>query len=267
MCISACCYSEIENDQLFRITGGTSMSRGLRILGITVFFTFLVACATSYKVKPLPFRAAASYANATEVAGATVGAKAFVSANEAKQAFGFDVRGAGMLPVQVVFDNQGFHPLEINAVQTFLEDSEGNLWPVLASKTAYERATKYSQTKQIFKEGAYSGFLGATAGALIGAAVGVVTGENVGSAAGKGAAVGAAAGATLGGVKGYTSDDPRYAIIEDLQEKSLENRAVQPQSLAHGFIFFPGEAKSAKQLRMQLVEVDTGTVHVLKLNL
>jgi len=243
------------------------MSRGVRILGIAVFFTLSVACASGYKAKPLPFKAAASYVNATEVAGATVGAKAFVNPKEAKEAFGFDVRGAGMLPVQVVFDNQGPHPLEINAVQTFLEDSEGNLWPVLASKTAYERATKYSQTKQVFKEGAYGGFLGAAAGALIGAAVGVVTGENVGSAAGKGAAVGAAAGATLGGAKGYTSDDARYAVIEDLQEKSLENRAVQPQSLAHGFIFFPGEAKSAKQFRMQLVEADTGTVHVLKLNL
>jgi hypothetical protein len=243
------------------------MSKGVRILGIIVFFTLFAACASSYKAKPLPFKAAASYANATQVGGATVGAKAFVNPKEAKQAFGFDVRGAGMLPVQVVFDNQGPRPLEINAVQTFLEDSEGNLWPVLATKTAYERATKYSQTKQVFKEGAYGGFLGATAGALIGAAVGVVTGENVGGAVGKGAAVGAAAGATLGGVKGYTSEDARFAIIDDLQEKSLENKAVQSQSLAHGFIFFPGEAKSARQLRMQLVEVDTGTVHVLKLNL
>ncbi len=241
------------------------MNRGLRILSITGFITLFLACASSYKAKPLPFKAAASYANATQVAGATVGAKAFVNSKEAREAFGFDVRGAGMLPVQVVFDNQGPHPLEINAVQTFLEDSEGNLWPVLTSKTAYERAIKYSQTKQIFKEGAYGGFLGATAGALLGAAVGVVTGENVGSAAGKGAAVGAAAGATLGGAKGYTSGDARYAIIDDLQDKSLENKAVQPQSLAHGFIFFPGEAKSARQLRMQLVEVDVGTAHVLKL--
>lgn len=46
------------------------MSRGVRILGITVFFIFFLACASSYKAKPLPFRAAASYANATEVAGA-----------------------------------------------------------------------------------------------------------------------------------------------------------------------------------------------------
>ncbi len=267
MSIATNWYNWFENDQLLRIRGGTSMSRGVRILAITVFFTFFMACPSSYKVKPLPFKAATSYPNAIELAGATMGAKAFVNAKQAKQAFGFDVRGAGMLPVQVVFENQGPHPLEINAVQTFLEDADGNLWPVLASKTAYERAIKYSQTKQIFKEGAYGGFLGATAGALIGAAVGVVSGENVASAVGKEAAVGAATGGTLGGAKAYTSGDAHYAIIEDLQEKSLENKAVQPQSLAHGFIFFPGEAKSAKQLRMQLVEVDTGTVHVLKFNL
>ena len=79
--------------------------------------------------------------------------------------------------------------------QTFLEDADGNLWPILNREIAYERATKFSQTKQIFKEGAYGGFLGATAGAVIGAAVGIVTGENVGEAAGKGAAAGAAVGA------------------------------------------------------------------------
>ena len=31
-----------------------------------------------------------------------------------------------------MFDNQGSNFLEINAAQTFLEDNEGNLWPILA---------------------------------------------------------------------------------------------------------------------------------------
>jgi hypothetical protein len=37
--------------------------------------------------------------------------------------------------------------------------------------------------------------------------------------------------------------------------------------MAHGFLFFPGEATSAKRLRLQLREVDTGAVHVVNLNL
>ena len=182
----------------------------------------------------------------------------------AKETFGFDIRGAGMLPVQIIFDNQGPHSLKIVPEQTFLQDEKGNLWPVLEDQMAYERATRYAQTKQIFKEGAYTGFLGATAGAIIGAAVGIVAGQGVGSALGKGAALGAAAGATLGGAKAYASDQAPRAIINDLNQKSLENKAIKPNSLAFGFIFFPGEAPSAKLLRLQLMEVDTGKGYLIQ---
>ncbi len=224
-----------------------------------------VACATTYKAKPLPFRLPPSYGNAVEVGGASVGAEAFADSKKAEEAFGFNIRGAGMLPIQVVFDNQGSNTFKIRAEQTFLEDEIGNLWPILSDQTAYERATRYAQTKQIFKEGAYAGFLGAAAGAVIGAAVGVVAGSNVGSYVGKGAAVGAAAGAVLGGAKGYTSDEARRAIIDDLNYKSLGNRPISPQTLAYGFIFFPGEAKSARQLRLQLIETGTNKIHVLQM--
>jgi hypothetical protein len=243
------------------------MVRGMKIFLVAIVFFVSGACATSYKAKPLPLKTPASYPNAIEVAGVLVGAQAFVEPKEAKEAFGFDVRGAGMLPVQVVFDNQGSHSLEINSAQTFLEDKEGNLWPILPREIAYERATRYARTKQIFKEGAYHGLLGTAAGAVIGAAVGIVTGENVVETAGEGAAAGAAAGATLGGAKGYGSGDARRAVTNDLQRKSLQNKPIDPKNITFGFIFFPGEARSAKQLRLQLVETDTGRIHVVKLKL
>jgi hypothetical protein len=195
-----------------------------------------------------------------------VGAEAYADNERAKEAFGFDVRAAGFMPVQVVFDNQGSHPLRIAPGQTFLEDNAGNLWPILSEQTAYARATRYADTKQIFREGAYGGFLGAAAGAVIGAAIGIVAGENVASALGKGAAVGGAAGATIGGVKGYNSEDARRVIIHDLNQKTLGNKPIDPKSLSYGFLFFPGEAPSARQLRLQLVEDGTGQVYVVKLN-
>jgi len=241
------------------------MKTKISILSLTVLIIFVIACGTAYKAKPLPFKLPASYGNAVEVGGAWVGAEAFADSKKAQEAFGFNIRGAGMLPVQVVFDHQGSHAFKIRAEQTFLEDEVGNLWPILSDQTAYERATRYAQTKQIFKEGAYAGFLGAAAGAIIGAAIGVVAGSNVGSAVGKGAAAGAAAGAVLGGAKGYTSEEARRAIIDDLNYKSLGNRPISPQTLAYGFIFFPGEAQSAKQLRLQLIEMDTGKIHVLQM--
>ncbi|MBW1867585.1 MAG: hypothetical protein JRI38_07570, partial [Deltaproteobacteria bacterium] len=202
--------------------------------------------------------------NLAVVAQAQVGAKAYADPAEAKSAFGFDIRGAGMLPVQVVFDNLGPHFLEIDGTQSFLEDEAGNLWPILSTSIAYERATKYAQTKKIFKEGAYSGFLGAAAGSIIGAAVGIVSGDNIGELIGKGAAIGGAAGATIGGTQGYASaNTARRKVVSDLEEKSLQNKAISPKSMAHGIIFFPGEAKSAKNLRLKITETDTGAIHII----
>jgi hypothetical protein len=244
--------------------------RARKILHFSILFVsilFLISCGATYNVKPLPLKTPAAYSNSMEVAGTIIGGRAYVDSKESKEAFGFNIREAGMLPVQLVFDNHGTKSLWINSSQTFLEDKEGNLWPVLSRKMAYERATKYAQTKQVFTEGAKAGFLGGAAGAVIGAAIGVVTGENVASSAGKGAAVGAAAGATAGGVKGYTSDEARRDIIDDLKKKDLEQMNIEPGSLSYGFLFFPGEAKSAVKLRLQLIEEDNSTIHNLTLNM
>ncbi|MBU1052204.1 MAG: hypothetical protein KKC46_00050 [Proteobacteria bacterium] len=235
------------------------------ILMLLLSIVLLIAGCSTYKIKPLPFKSPTSLNNAVNIAGADIAARAFTDPKETKDIFGFDIHGAGMLPIQVVFDNQGSHALEVVGNQTFLEDKNGNLWPILSKDIAYERATKYAKTKEVFKEGAYKGLLGAAAGAVIGAAIGIVSGENVASAAGKGAAVGAAAGATIGGAIGYGSDNAIKSITNDLREKSLQNNAVLPKNLAHGILFFPGEALSAKQLRLQIKETDTGVLHVIKL--
>jgi len=243
------------------------MVRKIKNLLVLTIFIFVASCATAYKAQPIPFKEPNSYGNAVVVAGATVGAEAFVDPIKAQETFGYDVRGAGLLPVEVVFDNQGPHSFKINSRQTFLEDEKGNLWPILDEKTAYDRTTKYAQTKQIFKEGAYSGFLGATAGAIIGAALGVVSGGRVGAGIGRGAAIGAAAGATIGGARGYSEQgDARRTIINDLNKKSLENQSIS-QGLSYGLLFFPGEAQSAKELRLQIAEIDTGKVYVVRFKL
>ena len=243
------------------------MKKLMSLIFVGALLGAMIACGAAYKAKPLPFKNPSNYPNATEIAGGTIAAKAYVNPEEAREIFGFNIREAGMLPVQVVFDNKGDKSIEINGGQTFLEDGEGNLWPILPSEMAYERASKYAQTGEVFKEGVYQGFLGAAAGAVIGAAIGIVTGTNVASALGKGAAVGAAAGATVGGVKGYASDDPGRKVMQDLRQKSLQSRPIPPRSLAYGLIFFPGEAKSAKNLRLKLVDKEGAAEHVVNLGL
>jgi hypothetical protein len=235
------------------------------LLLVLTISMLLPGCSKTYKVKPMAFKIPASYGNSIHIAGAEIAAIAFTDPAEAKDAFGFDILGAKMLPVELVFDNQGIHSLEVDAAQTFLEDAEGNLWPILSSETAHERALKYTKTGQILKEGASKSLLGAAAGSIIGAAVGIVTGENVAVTAGKGAAAGAAAGATIGGVVGYSSGDARRKVTNDLHAKSLQNKSIEPQQLAYGFLFFPGEAGSAVKLRLRLVEEDSGNGHVVVL--
>jgi hypothetical protein len=241
-----------------------AMKKFVTIIIATVLLLLLMtACATTYVAKPLPFKMPSAYPNAQEIVGAAIGARAYTDPKEARENFGFDVIGAGLLPVEVVIDNRGVHPLEINGTQTFLEDQQSNLWPVLNRNLAYERATKYAQTREAFSEGIHSGFLGAAAGATIGAAIGILTGQNVAETAGKGAAVGAAGGAVIGGSQAYNAGEARHAIVDDLQQKSLQTKSIAPNVLAYGFIFFPAEAKSAKTLRLQLVEKDTGKFFVL----
>ncbi len=228
-----------------------------KIWGLLVVGLMLWGC-NPYSQQVVPFKMPATYPNMTQVAGVQIGSRVFMDPNEAQSAFGFDIRGAGLLPVQVVLDNKGAYPIEINPTQTFLIDFQNNLWPVLDKRLAYERVAKHTELAGIGSGAAKHGFLGAAAGALIGAAIGIVGGRGIGEAAGKGAALGAAAGATLGGAAAYGSDRAGQDISEDLRNKSLENRPIRPLEIVHGFIFFPGEASSAKELRLQFKEVGSG---------
>ena len=236
------------------------------MLAALLFSLIIIAGCARYERKVVPFKMPDAYTNATEVAGATIAVKAY-NREEAKAAFGFDMVGSGVLPVQVIFDNRGKHPLEVVAGRTYLVDIQNNLWPILDQEIAYDRIAKESEFGEILPEGSKSGLLAGAAGAVIGAAIGIVTGTNVGEAAGKGAAVGAAAGLTMGGAKGLGDTKTPHKIGQDLRDRSLECRTVPPDDISHGFIFFPGEAKEkVKEIRLVIREVDTGVIHHLIMN-
>ena len=228
--------------------------------------TFTLSC-TRYEQKVVPFQLPAGYANMVEVDGAQIATRAFDTKKDAESAFGFDILGAGVLPVQMVFDNRGKHPIEVLPEKAYLVDSENKLWPVLDSRMAYDRLEKKTELGEVAPKGAKYGALGGLAGGILGAAIGIVAGHDAGEAVLKGAAAGAAGGALIGGAQGMDNSDVRHAIREDLQNRSLQNRSVQPNEIAHGFIFFPGEAKNAKELRVNVKETDTGRTYPLTFSL
>jgi hypothetical protein len=229
---------------------------------LVVLILPLYSCAT-YRSQEVPFQHPTAFSEMRTAAGAQIAAQDYADSSEARAAFGFDIRRVGILPVQVVVDNAGEHPLMIVPEQSFLIDEEGNMWNVLERRTAYERIEKSTEFGRVAGTAGRRSVLGGAGGALVGAAIGVLTGDNVGTAATRGAAVGAAGGAVLGGAEELSSPEAGRQISRDLANKELENRLIEPGVLAQGFLFFPGEAPSARELRLQVREQDTGRLHTL----
>jgi len=233
----------------------------------TVIIVMLLAACTSYKSQEVSFKPPSAFPGMQVADGAQVAAEAYADKAKAQEAFGFDIRGAGLLPVQVVIDNVGSSTLEVVPDQTFLIDALGNYWNLLDRRTAYERVEGSSEFANIAKGAGKGSVLGAAGGAVIGAAIGILAGENVGEALGKGAAAGAAGGAIIGGAHSGTSGEEGRQISRDLANKTLENRSISPGILGRGFLFFPGEAPSASQLRLQLRDIASGRLYNLTLAL
>jgi hypothetical protein len=167
---------------------------------LMILFLILSGC-TAYKSQYVPFRPPEGYLNHKEISGISLGCEAYPDRKAAEKAFGFDIRGAGLLPVMLVLDNKSGQSVEIVASQSFLIDNAGNYWPVVPNNVAYERLEKSTQLASFFGRGAGKGALiGAAAGGLLATALGIVSGRNVATYLGKGAAMGGAGGAVLGGL-------------------------------------------------------------------
>lgn len=227
---------------------------------LAVVTAWLSVACTSYRSQEVPFRLPSAYQNMHLIAGAQVAAEAY-NKQQARQAFGFNIHKTGIQPVQVIIDNQGSHALRIVPEQTFLMDAQGNLWNLLDSRTANERVTQSTEYARIAEDAGRGSLFGAAGGALVGAAIGVLTGENVGTATAKGVAVGGAGGAILGGAEEGASETSQRNIARDLGQKQLHNQAIAPAQLGRGFLFFPGEAGAASQLRLQIKDTDSGQIH------
>jgi len=229
-----------------------------KIASLLVLIFALSGC-TGYKSQYIPFRPPEGYANHHDVSGVSLGGEAYPDKNDAKKAFGFDIRGAGLLPVQLVLDNKSGQSLEIDNTQSFLLDADGKLWQVVPNSVAFERMEKSTQLASFFGRSAGKGALiGAAAGGILATALGIVSGNNVAAYLGKGAAMGAAAGAVIGGTSEAGSHERETRISDDLREKGLEGKTIPDKYLANGFLFFPGEAKSAKELRLLWRERESG---------
>lgn len=236
-----------------------------KFISILIISTQLFACAT-YENRAVSFRPPEDYVNYHDVTGLKVGAEAYADQKQAEDAFGFDVRTAGLLPVQVVIDNQSGQRAQIVMGQTFLIDDSNRYWTILATKEAVDRVQDATQAGAIGGGAGKGAMYGAAVGSILGLALGIVSGHNAGEALVKGGVLGAAGGAVIGGTSKAGEDQQReYTIAEDVRSKGVEGKIIPSESLASGFIFFPGEAKSAKELRLQIKFIESGRIQTLNL--
>jgi len=213
---------------------------------------FLIGCSTyGHRVAPVPLPSLQN--DHVNIDGVLLVARAYVDEDAAEKAFGFNIRGAGLLPVKVVIDNQSGESVRLLGQQTFLLDKKSQAWPLLTARQANERVTNRVQIVETVLGTGTSTVLMGAAGAIAGLAIGVLTGENLGTAAMKGAVLGGAAGAIYGGTS--RNNEIKGDIAYDLAGRSLQNQQIGAGELAHGYLFFPGlnEAESAQILRLSLI--------------
>jgi hypothetical protein len=125
---------------------------------VTLLMVLALGACQTYQPQVVPFKMPMAYPNFTRAGGADIAAKSYDDPTEASQAFGYDMRGSGILPVQVIFDNKGNHSLEIVPGQTFLVDNANNLWPVLDQNQAYDRISKKTEMGNIAPNAARARF-------------------------------------------------------------------------------------------------------------
>ncbi|CAL1239298.1 hypothetical protein [Candidatus Methylocalor cossyra] len=158
-----------------------------------------------------------------EVQGVRLSASAQHDRQRAAELFGFDIRGAGLLPVHLSIHNQSHQAVRINPAQTFLIE-RGLAWPLLTADQARRRLAA----------------VGAPFGLPGGFAIGLVAEPS-----------------------GPTPPEQwleRTALglgVRDGDKAPLAGRPVErldPGQTARGYLFFPGqgEAQSADALRLAL---------------
>ncbi|MDR3155129.1 MAG: hypothetical protein LBW85_12895 [Deltaproteobacteria bacterium] len=233
-------------------SAGTFLAAGARLAILAAVALAAGSCAPRYEYRAIPARPLSSYPGQAQAAGANVGAVAFYSGEQLTALFGFDLKKAGVIPVQVLIQNNGGS--SVNVLDgARIEDSNGLLWDVLPSEVVYGRINDYTSGGIDAGQTARRTATWGVAGALLGAAVGAATGTNVGEALGKGAAIGAAAGAasSITGV-GVDSPDTEQDVVADFSQRSLDGKSAAPGEEVSGFLYFPSESSQPRRLTLNL---------------
>jgi hypothetical protein len=166
-----------------------------------------------------------------------VGADPYVQAERQKEVFDGDLSGAGILPVQVLFENRGDRRLLVRRSDILLELPDGTRLSPVGAMAAAARLDSY---------------------AGIGAA-GFANVLTLGLAA------------PIYHVATLSEQRAREARLADFTQKELQDVTLEKDGSLHGFVFFiPPQGTPAfneASLEVRIVDVEVGSTIVLRLPL
>ncbi|MDR0620399.1 MAG: hypothetical protein LBJ61_00745 [Deltaproteobacteria bacterium] len=221
----------------------------ITVLILALSLALATACAPRYEFKPIPVRTLDGFPYRVTFAGGLVGAYALYDTKEVTKFFGFDLKKAGVIPVQIAVRNDQ-PKATLTLTKATLLDAEGLLWEVLPSDVVVRRIDEHTSGGLTGEQGARRTLLWGLAGGVLGAAVGVVSGSSVGEAAAKGAAVGGAAGVASSIAQAGEETSDARDIQRDFSTRNIDHATVNPGESANGLLYFPAEASQPRRLNL-----------------
>lgn len=197
-----------------------------RILCSLLLASLMAACAAGENGAP-SIRPPQEFINYQNASGVMIGGEAHGDQKMAESLFGFDILGAGILPVQLVLDNRSGQGVEVVANRTYLVARGDERWKPLQNTEALARVgwdvTGKDKDKDIVP--------GTAAGALLEHAISPLP--------------------------------PPGKLLK----KGIEGKLIPSGGTASGFLYFPGEAVAARELRLQVRFRESGQRETLVLRL
>ncbi|MDR3204675.1 MAG: hypothetical protein LBV23_08015 [Deltaproteobacteria bacterium] len=210
------------------------------------------SCAPRYEFRAVPMRPIEGYPNRVSFPEGSTGAYAYYESAELIKVFGFDLKKAGVIPIELRVENDGAKS-PIVLVEAALTDQSGQMWAVLPSDVVYRRIDDHTSGGLSASDGARRTLLWGLAGAAVGAAVGVVGGSSVAEATAKGAAAGAGLGVASSVIEsGLDDEDKSNDVYRDFSKRSVEHLVVAPGDSTNGLLYFPAEASRPAKLNLKL---------------
>lgn len=225
--------------------------RRLLFFVLTFLLTVIPVYGDTLEVSDVPFMLPENMRGHQDYEGLVVAVVPIATSEHSNRIFGFDMKEAGVLPVQVVMHNTGTKSFVITARQFFGITYEGTYHSALSAGAVGYRIKDVSVGSNVATQATVQGFWGAALGAGVGAGVGLLTGD-LGSGAATGAIIGGGAG-VLSGVGDGLSDDWTEKYKQQLAGQTLGNSDLHPGDIRSGFIYLP--SKGYCKLRVKLFNV------------